>query len=70
MSSAVTLTTVNLQEVFNLIDKNGRGQIEINKIGDLLRYAGLNPTERTCNQIIGKYKYWMSGIILLFREVE
>lgn len=54
MPSAVTLSTVNLQEIFNLTDKQGRGLIEIHKIGDLLRYAGLNPTERTCNQIIGK----------------
>lgn len=47
-------TTVNLQEIFNLKDKQGKGAVEVGKIGDLLRYAGLNPTEKTCAKIIGK----------------
>lgn len=54
MPAATTLPTVNLQEIFSLTDKNGRGIIEIKMIGDLLRYAGLNPTERVCSQIIRK----------------
>lgn len=49
-----TRQPVNLQEIFNLIDKQGKGNIESSKIGDLLRYSGLNPTEKTCTQIIGK----------------
>ena len=53
MPSTNNLSTVNLQEIFNLTDKKGRGSIEANKIGDLLRYSGLNPTERACSQIIG-----------------
>jgi Ca2+-binding EF-hand superfamily protein len=51
-----TRQPVNLQEIFNLIDKKGKGSVEASKIGDLLRYAGLNPTEKTCNQIIGNSK--------------
>ena len=46
-------STVNLQEIFNLNDKQGKGIVEVVKIGDLLRYAGLNPTEKTCAKIIG-----------------
>ena len=48
-----TRQPVNLQEIFNLIDKQGKGNVESSKIGDLLRFAGLNPTEKTCYQIIG-----------------
>lgn len=51
--SSSTRQPVNLQEIFNLIDKQGKGNIDSSKIGDLLRYSGLNPTERTCSLIIG-----------------
>lgn len=54
--------TVNLQEIFNLTDKHGKGSVEVVKIGDLLRYAGLNPTEKTCAKIIGI----LNVIIVLF----
>jgi len=51
-----TRQTVNLQEIFNLIDKQGKGNVDSSKIGDLLRYSGLNPTERTCSLIIGSLR--------------
>jgi Ca2+-binding EF-hand superfamily protein len=45
---------VNLHQIFNLIDKNEKGIVNADKIGDMLRYAGLNPTVKDCTQIIGK----------------
>lgn len=54
---SVDRSTINLQEIFNLIDRNGRGIVEVHKIGALLRYAGMNPTERTCSQFIGIAKF-------------
>ncbi len=58
-----TRQTVNLQEIFNLIDKKGKGSVEASTIGDLLRYAGLNPTEKTCTQIIGNCSYFYTIVI-------
>lgn len=55
-------STINLQEIFNLIDRNGRGSIEIQKIGALLRYAGMNPTERACSQIIGSHRQFCKEV--------
>ena len=47
---------IHLNEIFNLIDKHGNGKVEIAKIGDLLRYSGLNPSEKVCDQIISRDK--------------
>lgn len=64
-------TTLNLQEIFNLLDRNGRGSVETGKIGDLLRYAGLNPTEKTCSHIIGKHMPYIALTDnILCREAE
>lgn len=58
-----TRQPVNLQEIFNLIDKQGKGIIDSSKIGDLLRYSGLNPTEKVCSQIIGKVRLMLGYYI-------
>lgn len=64
-----TRQPVNLQEIFNLIDKQGKGIIDSSKIGDLLRYSGLNPTEKVCSQIIGKVRL-MLGYYIKLTDLE
>lgn len=64
-----TRPPVNLQEIFNLIDKQGKGIIDSSKIGDLLRYSGLNPTEKVCSQIIGKVRL-MLGYYIKLTDLE
>lgn len=56
-----TRRIINLKEIFDAnsnSSKSGDGMISTDKIGDLLRYTGLNPTEQLCHQIKSKNTYF------------
>lgn len=59
-----TRRTINLNEIFSLIDKHGKGKVEVARIGDLLRYSGLNPSEQVCSQIISKVTICVFTLII------
>ena len=74
MPSPLAQKIVNLQEIFNLFDKSGNDSVDRNKMGHLLRSAGLNPTEQAIQSIQSKQEkmkspgHWCAPLEKLHQE--
>merc|ERR1712029_476396 len=46
----------DFQETFNLFDTKGDGKIPTNKVGEVLRALGQNPTEAEVHRLVHEHK--------------